>query len=140
MSLLQAVRQPVQNAERWLKQAGHDLRVARTHYDGKFFSDCCFMSWQAAQKAINAFLIACGEQALIDYSVRALVKQACGWDAAFQPLLEAASILDQYFLPTRYPQFLAEPAVPCDSYTEKEAREAVAFAQQILDLVSRHVQ
>jgi HEPN domain-containing protein len=44
-------------AQRWLRQAEHDLRIAGGHHERADYSDACFMAEQAAQKALKAFLI-----------------------------------------------------------------------------------
>jgi HEPN domain-containing protein len=44
-------------AQRWLRQAEHDLRIARGHHERADYSDACFMAEQAAQKALKAFLM-----------------------------------------------------------------------------------
>jgi HEPN domain-containing protein len=47
-------------ALRWLRQAAHDLRIARGHQERGDYSDACFMAEQAAQKALKGFLMAQG--------------------------------------------------------------------------------
>ena len=89
------MKNPKQRSERWLKQAEHDLSVAHANLAGGFQSDCCFMSEQTAQKAMN--------------------------------------------IPTRYPDALADPAVPFESYTQQQAAQALAFAQEILQFVKQKV-
>ena len=133
------MKRPKEQAERWLKQTEHDLLVAQTHLQNDCFSDCCFMCEQAAQKAMKAFLFAQGERAIVEHSIASMVKRACGYDATFQPCLEKASVLDQYYIPTRYPDALAEPAVPFESYTREQAAEALAITREIVELVKRKV-
>jgi len=43
----------------------------------------------------------------------------------------------KYYLTTRYPDAIAPPAIPFQSFTEKEAKEAIKFATKILNLVKR---
>lgn len=47
-------------AQRWLRQAEHDLRIACGHHERADYSDACFMAEQAVQKALKAFLIWAG--------------------------------------------------------------------------------
>ena len=47
-------------ALRWLRQAEHDLTIARNHQKQGDHSDACFMAEQASQKALKAFLFAQG--------------------------------------------------------------------------------
>ncbi|MBI2359918.1 MAG: HEPN domain-containing protein [Deltaproteobacteria bacterium] len=41
---------------RWLRQAEHDLKIAKSHQRQGDYSDACFMAEQASQKALKAFL------------------------------------------------------------------------------------
>jgi len=54
--------------------------------------------------------------------------------------LEGAKILDKYYIPARYPNGFVTGA-PTDYFTEKEAGEAIVYADQIIgfckDLLSR---
>ena len=52
---------------------------------------------------------------------------------------EAGQVLDHYYIPTRYPDALAFPAIPYESYTAREAREAVELASTILSAVKQKV-
>ena len=38
------MKKPKLQAERWLRQAEHDLLVAQANFTSGFYSDCCFMS------------------------------------------------------------------------------------------------
>jgi len=131
------MKKPQQQAERWLRQADHDLLVAQTQLQSGFFSDCCFMAEQIAQKALKAFLYAQGERAIAEHSVKSLMKRAMASDRRFEPLIEEAAMLDQYYIPTRYPDALAEPAVPFESYTKDQATKAIASAQRMFTLVKQ---
>jgi HEPN domain-containing protein len=41
----------------------------------------------------------------------------------------------RYYIPTRYPDALAPPAVPFESYTQEQGEKAVAAVQAIVTLV-----
>ena len=134
------MKNPLQQAERWFRQAEHDLQVARMDLANGFYSDCCFMSEQIGQKVVKAFLMRQGERTVLEHSIRSLVKHASHYESAFQSLLEGAGMLDQYYIPTRYPDALAEPAVPFESYTQEQATKALAMAQQMLEFVRHRLQ
>ena len=129
------MKQPDVQAARWLRQAEHDLSIAERHLKDHCYSDCCFMSEQTAQKALKAYLFAQGERSVFEHSVFRMITRAREHDAAFAALRERGSILDQYYIPTRYPDALAEPAVPFESYTNAQASEALAFAREFVGLV-----
>ena len=44
-------------------------------------------------------------------------------------------ILDRYYLSTRYPDALPDPAIPFESFSARDARQALEFASEIVDTV-----
>lgn len=126
-------------AKRWLKQAKHDLLVAKKNLENKFFSDACYSAEQAAQKALKGYLYFQGARFVWEHSVAQLVKRVATYKRSFQKLQELGKILDQYYIPTRYPDALAPPAVPFESYNKKEAAEAIEIAKSILKMVGEEL-
>jgi HEPN domain-containing protein len=125
-----------ETALRWLRQAEHDLTIARGHRERGDYSDACFMAEQAAQKALKAFLIARGQRAVPLHSVAQLAERCAQLDPAFSVHITPGRILDQYYIPTRYPDALAPPAVPFESYTEDQAQRAVTTVGSLVALVN----
>jgi len=126
-------------ARRWLRQAEHDLAVAYGHQERGDFSDACFMGEQAAQKALKAFLIGHGHRSVTLHSVAQLAERCTQVDPAFAVYVTAGRVLDQYYIPTRYPDALAPPAVPFESYTKEQGERAVTAAQAIVTLVAQKI-
>ncbi len=46
----------MKEAIRWLNQGRNDLEAAKWNAEGKFFAQACFLSQQAAEKALKAYL------------------------------------------------------------------------------------
>jgi HEPN domain-containing protein len=124
-------------AQRWLRQAGHDWRIARGHHERADYSDACFMAEQAAQKALKAFLMWQGQRSVPLHSVAQLAERCTQFDPDFAAHIPAGRILDQYYIPTRYPDALAPPAVPFESYTQEQGARAVVAVQALLALVTQ---
>lgn len=125
-----------QNAKRWLEQAEHDLQSAKNNLEQvAFYSDACFMSEQAAQKALKAYLLFSGERYIPIHSVRELANLCSQYERAFKEVVEYGMVLDRYYILTRYPDALAPPAVPYKSYTKEDAVQALKYAGEILQLV-----
>ena len=124
-----------ETALRWLRQADHDLTIARGHQERADYSDACFMAEQAAQKALKAFLIAHGQRAVPVHSVAQLAERCAQLAPDFSAHITPGRILDQYYIPTRYPDALAPPAVPFESYTQEQAQRAVAAVEALIALV-----
>jgi HEPN domain-containing protein len=126
-------------ALRWLRQAAHDLRIARGHQERSDYSDACFMAEQAAQKALKGFLMAQGQRAIPLHSVAQSAERCAQFDADFTVHILSGRLLDQYYIPTRYPDALAPPAVPFESYTQEQGERAVAAVQALVSLVTQKV-
>lgn len=122
-----------ENGLRWLAQAEHNLAVAKKHIKNSDFSDACFMAEQTAQVALKAFLYFSGERFINLHSVTELVKSSAQFNNGFMSLLDSGSKLDQYYIPTRYPDALAGGAIPAEVYKKEQAEEAVEIAEEILD-------
>ena len=129
-----------QEAIRWLEQAEHDLDAAKKNLEIlKFYSDACFLAEQAAQKALKAFLYFKGKRYVPIHSVGALVETILEYDKEFESLINYGRKLDQYYIPTRYPDALAPPAVPFETYTREQAEEALKYAEEIFNLVNKKI-
>lgn len=134
------MKNPKENGLRWLEQAKHDLEVAEKNLEILgFYSDACFIAEQAAQKALKAFLLFKGERYILIHSVGELAESAFKYDNDFEQLIKYSRKLDQYYIPTRYPDALAPPAIPYKSYSKEEAKEAVRFAKEIITLVEAKI-
>lgn len=126
-------------ALRWLRQAEHDLAIACGHQERGDYSDACFVAEQAAQKALKAFLIDHGHRSVPIHSVGQLAERCAQIDPAFAVHITAGRVLDQYYIPTRYPDALAPPALPFESYTQAQGITAVAATQAIVALVAENL-
>lgn len=119
----------------WLKEALSHLRAATTLVAAGQWATVCFMTEQTAQVALKAYLYGRGQRFLNMDSVLELAKQCATLDPAFGTLVKAGRVLDRYYLATRYPDALPFPAVPAESFDEDEARQALAYAEQIVATV-----
>jgi HEPN domain-containing protein len=125
----------VEEGRRWLRQAQVDLgwlpELAR---QGAFYL-VCFQAQQAAEKALEAFLYAQGEETVTGHSVRRLAERAGEYDNAFSRGLERWSILDSFHIPTRYPNSLPE-GIPAEVYNRAAADQAYELAAGVVCEVS----
>lgn len=123
-------------ALRWLRQAEYDLKEAEKCLANKSFSYACFFAEQAAQKSLKGYLINKGWRFVNIHSVGELLKEAAKLESdKFEPLIVLGQKLDRYYLSSRYPDALPDPAIPAESYGPDEGREAVEIAQKILSAV-----
>lgn len=128
-----------EEALRWLRQAEYNLKVAEHNLIAKFYSTSCFMSEQSAQVALKSYLIFKTGRYVSIHSVKKLAERCLQYDTDFEKIIEYGKILDRYYIPTRYPDALAPPAVPFESYTENDAKEAIKFVKEIIDKVKEKI-
>lgn len=83
----------------------------------------CFLAQQIGGKALKAFLYAQGEEIVIGHSVERLCRAATRFDPAFDQLVARWSILDGYYIPTRYPNSVPD-SIPAHVFTRDAAKEA----------------
>ena len=122
-----------------MKQADYDLEAAQKNFEMKIYALVCFLCEQSAQKALKAYLYFKGERYIWEHSIQKLVEKAKKYDGEFEKIREMGAILDKYYLITRYPDAVPSPAVPFESFTEREAKQAIDFASQILNFVKERV-
>ncbi len=130
------MKDPKGEAARWLAQAEYDLGAAHTNSDNQLFAYACFISQQAAEKAIKAFLYARGLRQVFGHSVADLCRQAARFDKHFVSLGVQTSKLDRMYIPTRYPNGLPG-GIPAEEFDQEDASESLALAHQVVDLVKK---
>ena len=102
--------------------------VARAEELGK-------LAQQAAEKSLKAVLFSQGSRVVLGHSVRELTRGCQEHDPAFAELEEDAALLDQFYIPTRYPNGLPSPAIPSKTYTATQAEAAQEAAGHVLSTV-----
>lgn len=125
-------------AERWLKQAENDLDFARLGLREGFYAQVCFLSQQSAEKAIRAIGYLLGERTVFGHSVAVLADRFAERVPDLANLRDDAGILDQYYIPTRYPNGLPG-GFPFMAFSEEQATNAVAAAQRFLRLAAERI-
>ena len=125
-------------ADRWLKQAENDLDFARLGMREGFHAQACFVAQQSAEKAVKAIGYLLGERTVLGHSVAVLSKRFAGHVPELANLRDDAGILDQYYIPTRYPNGLPG-GFPFMAFTEEQARNAVLSAERFLLLASEQI-
>lgn len=127
------MKNPKQNAERWLKEANYTFRQAGQTCDAGAYNLTCFLAEQTAQKSLKAVLYFDGARFITIHSVAELIKEVSKNHPEFLELKNRGAILDQYYLSTRYPDAVPEPAVPAELFGEKQAKEAIEIAKKIFN-------
>ncbi len=127
-----------QEAERWYRQAEDDMEAAAGLLAIDKYAQACFYAQQAAEKSLKAvgFLL---DSDPWGHSCTKLI-QALPSDELklFSEVEDNAKALDKLYIPTRYPDALAE-LTPAEAFTQKEAHSAIAFAREILNLAESRI-
>ncbi len=72
---------------------------------------------------------------VMGHSIERLCAAAAQWRPEFEEKVKRWSILDGYYVPTRYPNSLPD-SIPAKVYTKEAALEAVGLAQEMVEYVS----
>lgn len=121
------------DARRWLRQAENDLDFARLATREEFFAQACFIAHQVAEKALKALAYDRGDRYVLGHSLTELVSDLATAHPAVLEVLEPMGVLDQYHLPTRYPDALPG-STPFEVFSEAQARDAVDSAETTFKL------
>ncbi len=117
---------------RWVEMARRTLRSAERDLDGGDYNWACFKTHQAAEYAVKGLLHGLG-LGPHGHSISALLaKLPKEFDVV--EMLDAAKLLDKYYVPTRYPNAWSE-GVPADYYTRAEAEQALTHAGNLVQWV-----
>ena len=125
-------------AERWLDQAEYDLGFARYAFEGEHWSQACFISQQAAEKAVKAIVYGSGERLVRGHSIVEIVERFKDRVPELKALREQGEFLDPHYIASRYPNGVAS-GPPFATYDRPKAEEALAAAAQIVEAASELV-
>ena len=117
-----------------MAQAVQDLIRAEYNRSAGYHDLVCFVSQQAAEKALKAFLYAKGEERVLGHSVNELCKWISKSDTDFLQLGNECSTLDTYYIPTRYPNGLPG-GIPAEVYNGDDSERAIRLAKKVLEHV-----
>jgi len=120
----------VERSSDWIRQAERDLDNAEYELKGGYYEWACFLSQQAAEKAVEAVFQKLGAEAF-GHSVTGLLNELPNEYRPKRELVEYAKELDKAYIPTRYPNVHPKGA-PFELYTEVEARRLINYAEEII--------
>jgi len=127
---------PKKEALRWLTQAEEELKDAELLTKAKRFYLALYLCQQSAEKALKAYLYLLEEETIFTHSVSVLLRMAATIDREFNTV-NTAKRLDDYYIPTRYPNGLPG-GIPAHYYDdEEEAERALELSRKVFQLVKR---
>jgi len=119
----------------WLDRAAEDVTVAQLVFREGYFSHACFLAQQSVEKILKGYLLwACNTYPRVHRLVD-LLALCREQDATFEELQTGCLIMDQYYIPTRYPNGVPG-SLPDGLPGVDEAQEAINIAGGIREFVA----
>ena len=123
---------------RWFRQAERDLEDAVFNRQGERYNVACFLSQQAAEKAVKAYLYRRGAEDVWGNSLIDLCEDAKLFEMFFDTIKAEARQLDKYFDITRYPTYLPS-GIPAEAFDDIDAERALELAEIVVRFVEPRV-
>lgn len=121
-------------ANEWILIAEDDLRWAKASFEDGFFSRVCFVCQQATEKVLKGFLYG-NNVYQKTHSLLRLMDLCAKINSSFLELKNDLTILDPYYLETRYPDM-----GDIDQFDKKElAQEALLASERVIEFVKKHM-
>jgi len=128
----------MRKANNWFQFAEEDLLMAEIALENKVYNQVCFHSQQGVEKILKGFLLEHAKTVPRTHFLSELIQECGKADSDFRIFGERCSILDDYYIPTRYPDALPG-LLPDGLPSESDARQALSFLQEIKEFVdSKH--
>jgi HEPN domain-containing protein len=118
-------------ASDWFNQAVRDLEQAEDSRIAGRHEWACFAAHQSAEKAVKALHLHMGQEAWGHVVARLLEDLPI---TASESLIDSAKVLDNFYIPTRYPNGHPEGA-PFEHYGRHQSEEAMKYARSILEFI-----
>ncbi len=121
--------------QQWFDRAREDLQVARLVLQERHYAHACFLSQQCIEKALKAYLLERANAYPRVHKLVDLLAECEALDSTFGVYRAACIVVDQYYIPTRYPDGV--PGGLADGLpSETEAREALNAAEEVFRFVA----
>lgn len=126
----------VEEAHRWLRQAQEDIAAAQDMHKDARHNWSCFVSQQAAEKALKAVYLGRGEPVEWIHSCLTLIhgdpEKRLGGIPELKDLGSAARELDKAYIPSRYPNGVPH-GIPSDFFTSEDSQRCLSQAETIVN-------
>jgi HEPN domain-containing protein len=121
----------VSRARDWFNQAVRDLEQAEDSQKAGRHEWACFAAQQAAEKAVKALHLHHGQEAW-GHVIARLLQELPEGIAVPRALIERAKVLDNFYIPARYPNSHPSGA-PFEHYGPLQSDMAIDYAREIID-------
>lgn len=126
----------VEHAKEWVTFAQLDLQSAQVLLNERIFNEVCFHSQQCVEKVLKACLVSQGTNVPRTHRLIDILQETLERYTHLDKFLNDCLILDQYYIPTRYPDAVIG-IKPSGLPSQEDAEEAVRIAQTIFSEVQQ---
>lgn len=121
--------------QQWFDRAREDLQVARLVLQERHFAHACFLAQQCIEKSLKAYLLAKTNTYPRVHKLVDLLAECEVLDSAFAAYRADCIVVDQYYIPTRYPDGV--PGGLANGMPgETETREALHAADEVFRYIA----
>lgn len=125
-------------AKEWIRFAENDLKSAKVLLKEAIFNQVCFHAQQCVEKLLKAFLVLREIQPPRTHRLVDLLELALAENSEMEILRDRCLILDQYYLPSRYPDAIIG-SKPTGLPSHDDAAEALSIAESIWLEISKYL-
>ncbi|MDD5167742.1 MAG: HEPN domain-containing protein [Syntrophales bacterium] len=129
-------------ALRWLRTSDDDLDSAIILKENDKFAHSCFHAQQAAEKALKAVWYH-SDMDPWGHSIKRLIDDLESADLSlfeiFKVFSRLGSILDRFYIPTRYPNGLPD-ITPDVAFSREDADSCIVHAEKIIEAVHNYLE
>lgn len=112
------------DVEGFIKEAKTEIEYIVWDIKGEKWNPACFWSQQAAEKALKALWAYHGRKPIKIHRLETLIKGVADKSPMIKKYLKTAMFLDQFYLETRYPDFIDEGIKTSKRLGERSLRSA----------------
>lgn len=120
----------------WLFMAEIDLKSAQASLKDKIYSSACFHAQQAVEKSLKALLLHFESEVTKTHDLLFLLSRASKYERELEKFKEAASFLNKFYIPTRYPDAFPG-SLPEGLPKREEALKSLEKAKEVLTFISK---
>lgn len=122
----------------WFTFAEEDLKMTEAALREQLYNQVCFHSQQGVEKTLKGFLRSHAQGLPKTHLLQELLTLCIQIDPDFKSLKSDCAKLDDYYIPTRYPDAL--PGIfPEGLPNENDASESLLTLQKIMNLVASKI-
>ena len=124
------------DSRRWIELAVEDEKMAELAYKARLYNQACFHSQQAGEKCLKALLLHTEGKFPKTHSLIELLMLVSLKDESLLELKDDCLYLDQFYVPTRYPD-APLGNLPEGQPNKEDAKKATEILTKIMKLITR---